>query len=197
MTSKFPCGICAKAVAKNHNAVCCDICNLWVHIKCNNMTKLCYRKLQQSHEPWDCQKCIKQVLPSSELTYSQLNSITKGKFVSSPKKIIQENNLSFLVDKSGTSVKNDCLTPNKIYKQLSTISPTSNFYLHMYISSLPYHFDDLKYLVENCQIKLKVIGITECRLRANRTVLSNIDLQDYTYEWTPTADSKSGTLSTN
>ena len=91
MTQKFPCGICAKTVAKNHNAVCCDICNLWVHIKCNNMTKLCYRKLQQSHEPWDCQKCIKQVLPSSELTYSQLNSITKGKFVSSPKKIIQEN----------------------------------------------------------------------------------------------------------
>ena len=62
------------------------------------------------------------------------------------------------------------------------------------ISSLPYHFDDLKYLVENCQIKLKVIGITECRLRANRTVLSNIDLQHYTYEWTPTTASKGGTL---
>ena len=31
MTPKFPSGICAKAVAKNHNAVCCDICNLWVH----------------------------------------------------------------------------------------------------------------------------------------------------------------------
>ena len=64
----------------------------------------------------------------------------------------------------------------------------------MNISSLPYHFDDLKYLVENCQNKPKVIGITECRLRANRTVLSNIDLQDYTYEWTPTTASKGGTL---
>ena len=66
----------------------------------------------------------------------------------------------------------------------------------MYISSLPYHFDDLNYLVEICENKPKVIGITECRLRANRTVLSNIDLQDYTCEWTPTADSKGGTLST-
>ena len=54
----------------------------------------------------------------------------------------------------------------------------------MNISLLPYHFDDLKYLVENCQNKPKVIGITYCRLRTNRTVLSNIDLQDYTYEWT-------------
>ena len=64
----------------------------------------------------------------------------------------------------------------------------------MNISSLPYHFDDLKYLVENCRNKPKVIGIAECRLRTNRTVLSNIDLQDYTYEWTATAASKGGTL---
>ena len=64
----------------------------------------------------------------------------------------------------------------------------------MNISSLPYHFDDLKYLVENCHNKPKVIRITECRLRANRTALSNIDLQDYTYEWAPTTASKGGTL---
>ena len=95
-----------------------------------------------------------------------------------PKKIIQENNLAFLDDESGISVKSDCLTPDKFYKELSTISPTSNLYHHMNISSLPYHFDDLKCLVENSQNKPKVIGITECRLRANRTVLSNIDLQD-------------------
>ena len=62
------------------------------------------------------------------------------------------------------------------------------------ISSHPYHFDYLKYLVENCQSKPKATGITEYRLRTNRTVSSNIDLQDYTYEWTPTASSKGGTL---
>ena len=160
MTPKFPCSICAKAVAKSHKAVCCDICNLWVYIKCNSITKFCYRILQQSHEPWYCQKYIKQVLPFSELTYSQLNRITKGNFVFSPKKIIQENNLAILDDESGTSVKNDCLTPEEFYKELSTISPTSNLYLHMNISSLPYHFDDLKYLVENCQNKPKVTGIS-------------------------------------
>ena len=64
----------------------------------------------------------------------------------------------------------------------------------MNISSLPYHFDNLKYLVENCQNKPKAIGITECKLRTNRIVLSNINLQDYTYEWTPTAASKGGAL---
>ena len=60
--SKYPCGICTQDIAKNYNAVCCDICNLWVHIKCNNITKFCYRKLQNSHNPWYCKKCIKQIL---------------------------------------------------------------------------------------------------------------------------------------
>ena len=46
-----------------------------------------------------------------------MNSITKGKFLSSEKKIIEENNLAFLYDESGTSVKNDCLTPDKFYKE--------------------------------------------------------------------------------
>ena len=91
MTPKYPCGICAKDVAKNH-AACCDICNLWVHIKCNNITKFCYRKLQNSQEPWYCKKCIKQILCFSELTESQLNRVTKEILISSPKKIIHENN---------------------------------------------------------------------------------------------------------
>ena len=44
----------------------------------------------------------------------------------------------------------------------------------MNISSLQYHVDDLRYLVESCPNKPKVIGITECRLRKNKEVLSNI-----------------------
>ena len=90
---------------------------------------------------------------------------------------MQKNNLALLDNESGTSVKNDCLNPDEFYKELSSILPTYNLYLHVInISSLPYHFDDLKYLVENFQNKSKVIGITECRLRTNRTVLSSIDL---------------------
>ena len=46
MTPKFPCDVCYKAVAKNHNAVCCDSCNLWVYTRCSNLTKFHYRKLQ-------------------------------------------------------------------------------------------------------------------------------------------------------
>ena len=51
MTLKFPSVVCAKSVAKNHNTVCCDSCKLWGHIKCNNLIKICYRKVQISQEP--------------------------------------------------------------------------------------------------------------------------------------------------
>ena len=51
MNQKFPCRISPENVAKNHNAVSCDICNLWVHIKCNNITTYCYRELQNDKVP--------------------------------------------------------------------------------------------------------------------------------------------------
>lgn len=58
MTLKFSCSICAEAVAKNHNAISCDICNLWVYIKCNNVNKFCYRKLQMGQKSWYSQTCV-------------------------------------------------------------------------------------------------------------------------------------------
>ena len=67
-------------------------------------------------------------------------------------------------DEYGTSINNDYFTPDEFYEDVSTIWRTCNLYLHMNISSLPYHFDDLKYLLENFQSKPKVIGISECRL---------------------------------
>ena len=49
---------------------------------------------------------------------------------------MEENNWAFLDDDSGTSVKNNCLTPDEFYKELSTISRTSNLHLHMNMNSL-------------------------------------------------------------
>ena len=194
MIPKFTCGVCYKAVAKNHNAVCYDSCNSWVHIKCNNLTKFCYRKMQTSQEPWYYKNCIKQILTFSELSNSQLSRITKENLISSPKKIIQDNNLVILNDQYGTAIMNDSFTPDEFYENLKTISPTYNLYIHMNISSLQYHIDDLRYLVESCPNKPKIIGITECRLRKNREVLSNIDLNDYSFEFTTTESTKGGTL---
>ena len=37
---KFPCKICAKNVQDKDKAVQCNVCELWIHIKCNNVNYL-------------------------------------------------------------------------------------------------------------------------------------------------------------
>ena len=65
--------------------------------------------------------------------------------MSSPKKIIQDNNLVILNDQYGTAIKNDSFTPDKFYQNLKTISPTYNLYIHMNIS----HFNTTLMILGN------------------------------------------------
>ena len=150
--------------------------------------------MQTSQEPWYCKNCIKQILPFSELSDSQLSRATIENLISSPKKIIWDNNLVSLNDQYETAIKNDSFTPNEFYGNLKTISPTYNLYIHMNISLIQYHINDLRDLVESWLNKPTIIGITECRLRKNRKVLSNVDLNDYSFEFTTTKSTKGGTL---
>ena len=62
---QFPCKLCCKPVAKNHRALCCDICDQWVHIKCNNVSPGDYELLKTSVSPWFCVKCIGCIFPGS------------------------------------------------------------------------------------------------------------------------------------
>ena len=47
---KYPCSICCKAVRNNQGAVQCDLCDLWVHNKCNGTTDKEYELLKLSDE---------------------------------------------------------------------------------------------------------------------------------------------------
>ena len=59
----FPCGVCGKSVNNNQKAIQCDICNFWVHIKCNGLNNDDYVLLQNSPDKWFCTKCSNNVLP--------------------------------------------------------------------------------------------------------------------------------------
>ena len=43
---RFPCKICSKSLAENHKAVWCDLCDIWVHIKCNERNAATYNMLK-------------------------------------------------------------------------------------------------------------------------------------------------------
>ena len=49
--------ICVKNVSDKNNAVQCNLCELWVHSKRNNVNYLDYRYLQNSNESWYCTEC--------------------------------------------------------------------------------------------------------------------------------------------
>ena len=58
---KFPCRHCAKNVHGKDEAVQCDLCEHWIHIKCNNLNYLDYRYLQTCNEPWYCIECCSKI----------------------------------------------------------------------------------------------------------------------------------------
>ena len=113
---KFPCNICEKNVASNHNAICCDICNKWVHISCNNISRYCYRKLQKDSTPWYCKNCLKQVLPYNKLTDYQLKALMLGKVLTSPKLLSTNDYLLFPDEECENAAKIELLTSGNFYQ---------------------------------------------------------------------------------
>ena len=76
---KDPCGVCHKNVNNNHNSFQCDLCNYWVHIRCNYLNKNDYNKLKKDPNPFLCINCIKDSLPFSNITDNELVPLlTKG-----------------------------------------------------------------------------------------------------------------------
>ena len=67
---QFPCNLCCKPVAKNHRALCCDICDQWVHIKCNSVSPRDYELLKTSVSPWFCVRCVGCIFPRSSKLFN-------------------------------------------------------------------------------------------------------------------------------
>ena len=46
--TSFSCGVCSKTAANHHNALCCDSCDEWVHIKCNFLNKMLIKNFKRT-----------------------------------------------------------------------------------------------------------------------------------------------------
>ena len=66
--------------------------------------------------------------------------------------------------------------------------------MHLNISSLQYHVDELSDLIDKSEAKFSVIFITESRLKKDITPLNNINLHIYNIQHTPTESNKGGSL---
>ena len=193
----FPCSVCEKPVAINHEAVCCDNCNKWVHIRCNNTCKKTYKCLKKDRTPWYCKLCIRSELPFSTLNNTEFARLTKNKTIIH-KKQIQE---SFtLLEKLNQFSENENLTCkyyiNERLKELNSEKNNSQSLslLHLNISSLPYYIDEFTNLLNEINSNFKIIGITESRLTTKKEPVNSIGIPNYNIEETPTESDKGGAL---
>ena len=178
-----------KNVASNRNSICCDICNKWLHISCNNISRCCYWKHQKDSTRWYCKNCLKQVLPYNKLIDYQLKALMLGKVLTFPKLLSTNDYLLFPDEECENAAKAKLMTPDNIC-QISN-NNSNNHFFHMNILSVSYHIDVLNTFKMNCKNKPKVIGIWECKVKIGRPPLANIN---YSYEYTPTESSKGGVL---
>ena len=77
--TKFSCKICSKSIAKNHKAICCDVCHIWVHTKCNKINAATYNMLQNDETKWFCIECSKEIFLFSSLNGAKFFFTTQGK----------------------------------------------------------------------------------------------------------------------
>ena len=140
---KFPCRICVKNVSDKDKADQCGLCELWVHIKCNNLNCLDHRYLQNSNEFRYCIEYCSTIFPFNSLS----------------------SNKNFL----------DCCTN------------TDN-------NSTHWHLIDLQHLLNCTKIFFDIIAISETRITKQVFLLNNLNLNNYSFEFTPTETSAGGIL---
>ena len=177
MVVKQPCGICLKAVAKIHSATQCDLCDKWIHIKCNGIDKLTYEKVKTLNTSY-CLNCTKTFLSFSNISYLELSTTPAGKSLkfNLVKNLTDNANLKNLFgdlnNLSYTSI--NCKYVD--VPRYNDYSQSSLSFLHINISSLPYHIDDLKILLASLDNLSDIIGITESDLHDKDVSTANVDL---------------------
>lgn len=202
MPIKYPCNICNNPVAKNHKAIQCDKCQLWVHIKCNKINGQTYKLLKQDETAWYCISCSNELFPFSSINNNEFHTTMQGKkvkFVTITKKRTSSENA--LIEKLNEAMDGENLDNSSSYFNIDNIntkfpknpSNGTNFF-HMNISSLCRNFDDLQTLLARINLKFNIIGITETKLKKNSIRNININLNGYVIEHTPTEGNCGGAL---
>ena len=202
MPVKFPCKIYEKAVAGNHRVACCDICNIWVHIKRNRINTQTYSILKKENASWSCIKCSKSVFPFSKLDNINFLTTITGKnikFITVRKKHNTQEGI--LIDRINDALNTSDLENSSTYFNVDEFNKHFDAYtfnvfnaLHLNISSLSYNIDQLRTILNTLKVKFDILGITESRLRIDKQTINNIDLEGYVMESTPTAASCGGAL---
>ena len=133
----FPsCNICGKSVSDKDDAIQCDICQAWIHLKCNKLNNIDYKYLQGSSDPWFCLYCFSSIFPFGFLT-------NKG-FLSTS---LYSRNMPENVSNKNSSIH---LTPPPnlalLFNQFNNTSPEQNVDPENVVNSRYFDLDEIQAL---------------------------------------------------
>ena len=218
MVIKFPCAVCKKCVKKNQKALQCDICDLWVHISCNNIPQTKYSALIHENtnstdamhkgEAFYCIKCINEILPFGSIDQNlfhstnllgqnlETNTIEDLSITIDKDTQKQIDHITMLIREASTSGCTSFCNYVNIdkFNKLLIKNPSAFKIFHLNIASLQYHIAELQILLSTLSCQIDILSITETKLRTNIKPVQNIDIPGYTIAHTPTDATKGGTL---
>ena len=142
------CSICIKHVKTN--CIFCDICKLWVHKNCANLSTAQLSNISNTDEDWYCQKCLNDTFPFSSLTNEDITNNITNEFpfnnISGDLPLGIDDNLADLYDNcSSLNFEPFTFTNNKGYFMTDNADPDDNFYKHMSTNSLYYTEEQFKH----------------------------------------------------
>ena len=201
---EFPCGVCAKAVGINHHAIKCDICQKWIHIKCNKYGKKDYKFHQNNpNETFFCIKCTADNIPFSTLNDNQFEIAVK-KGVNYPLEIDVRyaptaaeqrffNKLNNAINNHTFELNEDCMDGddenmypiNCNYYSIDEFeskkfnSDKTFSILHHNIHSIELHIEQLRIILEMLNFKFDFICLSESKIQNGSEPKINIDIQGY------------------
>ena len=119
----FSCRISVKNVSDKDKALQCELCELWVHIKCNNLDYLDYRYLQNSNESCYCIGCCSTNFLAC-CTNTDKNStywidLENGR--NSSLSLKRSSNLELLVNQFNNATRENSNNPKKFYRNIMTL----------------------------------------------------------------------------
>ena len=143
------CPVCERAVSNSCRSIFCDCCELWVHQnRCFRVNIPQFELLSCDSKPWFCPKCIKTSLPFSP----EGNVGSLRRFLVSWMMTLNFSYLIWIKVSHGNADKNfepTFDTTNCRYYECHDFNNTMSQYnrktspLHLNISSLAKHFDEL------------------------------------------------------
>ena len=144
--------------------------------------------LKQDESPWSCIKCTENIFP---LIQADPPANNHNHLATKQQEII--NALNEITDDPENIPSSKYYTPDEFNENV-TFSTKDFLLLHLNISSLSFHYEDLHNFLVNMPTKPSIFGISESKLKKGNPPLINISLPSYNIEHTDTESASGGTL---